>query len=58
MGRYFSAACWAMAIVMLATAARFGVVDRAAADLLLMILPGIAFITLLNGAKCRTADVR
>ena len=58
MNRYFSAVCWAIAIILIAVAARFGMVDRAAAELLLVALPGIAFITLLNGRKCRTAGAR
>lgn len=58
MGRYFSAVCWAIAIVLIAVAARFGMVDRAVAELLLVALPGIAFITLISGGNCRTAGAR
>lgn len=53
---YVSALCWATAILLLAVAARLGWVERGAADLLLMVLPMIAFVTLLPGAPCpRTA---
>ncbi len=58
MSRYSTAICWAVAIMLLAAAARFGLADRATADLLLLVLPGIAFITLLNGRNCRPAGAR
>lgn len=50
---FVSALCWAAAILLLAVAARFGWVDRAASDLLLMVLPMIAFVTLLGDRGCR-----
>lgn len=53
MRTYVSAFCWATAILSLAVAARFGWLDRATADLLLMVLPMIAYITLLGGRDCR-----
>ena len=48
-----SAMCWAVAILLVALGARFGWVDRPAAELLLMVLPGIAFVTLLGRQTCR-----
>ena len=53
MRTYFSAICWAAAIILLALSARHGWVEREAADLLLMILPMIAFVTLLGNRDCR-----
>lgn len=53
MRTYFMAACWAVAILLLAVAARLDLVERASADLLLMVLPMIAFVTLLGGRNCR-----
>lgn len=50
---YVSALGWAVAILLLAVAARLGWVDRAASDLLLMVLPMIAFVTLLGNRGCR-----
>lgn len=50
---YVSALCWATAILLLAVAARLGWVERGAADLLLMVLPMIAFVTLLGRRDCR-----
>lgn len=55
---YFGALCWACAIVFVAIAARFGLLDRGAADVLLPVLPGIAFVTLLGGRECRPASAR
>ena len=49
------AVIWAAAIMALALAARFGWLHRAAADLLLMVMPMIAFVTLLGSHKCRLA---
>lgn len=53
MRRVFAAICWAAAILMLAGVARTGGIDRNTADWLLMILPMIAFVTLLDGKGCR-----
>ena len=53
MRTYFPALGWAAAILLLAVAARLGWIDEAAADLLLMVLPMIAFITLLGRRDCR-----
>ena len=47
------AGCWAVAILLLALAARFGWLDRAAAEL--MVMPMIAFVTLLGRRNCRPA---
>lgn len=58
MFRYSGALCWAAAILLLAIAARSGLVDRAAAEMLLLALPAIAFITLLNGRNCRRAGAQ
>ena len=49
------AGCWAVAILLLALAARFGWLDRAAAELLLMVMPMIAFVILLGRRNCRPA---
>lgn len=46
------AICWAAAILLLALAARLGWLDRAPADLLLMVMPMIAFVTLLQRGAC------
>jgi hypothetical protein len=46
---------WAAAIMLLAVASRFGWLDREAADLLLMVMPMIAFVTLLGDRNCRLA---
>lgn len=54
MRRYVSAGIWAAAILLLALGARFGLVERETADFLLMVLPMIAFVTLLGGGgDCR-----
>jgi hypothetical protein len=53
MRTYVSALCWAAAILLLAVVARFGWVEREAAGLLLLVLPMIAFVTLLGGRDCR-----
>ncbi len=53
MRRYFSALCWAAGILLLAVGAAFGLVEREAADLLLMVLPMIAFVSLLGRRECR-----
>ena len=45
---------WAVAILLLALAARLGWLDRAAAELLLMVMPMIAFVTLLGRHNCRS----
>jgi hypothetical protein len=50
---YLLAICWAAAILLVAVFGRLGWWDRAAADLLSMVLPMIAFITLLGRRDCR-----
>lgn len=52
---FIMAVSWAAAIMMLAFASRFGWLDREAADLLLLVMPMIAFVTLLGGRNCRFA---
>lgn len=54
MRTYVLAVCWATAILLMALAARIGWIERNAADLLLMVLPMIAFVTLLGGRDCRS----
>ena len=49
------AVSWAAAIIVLALASRFGWLDREAAELLLMVMPMIAFVTLLGHRTCRLA---
>ena len=56
MRTYFLALGWAAAILLLALAARFGWVGREAAELLLVVLPMIAFVTLLGNRDCRPAN--
>ncbi len=51
----FLALGWAAAILSLALAARLGWLDRDAAELLLLVLPMIAFVTLLGGRDCRVS---
>lgn len=53
MRTYSLALGWAAAILCLALAARLGWVEREAAELLLLVLPMIAFVTLLGGRDCR-----
>ncbi len=48
------AICWAAAILMLALVARLGWIPRGAADLLLMVMPMIAFVTFLGCRECLT----
>ena len=45
---------WAAAILLLALAARLGWLDRAAADLLLVVMPMIAFVALIADRACRS----
>lgn len=53
MGTYIFALCWAAAILLLAVAARSGAVDQDTAAFLLMVLPMIAFVTLLGRRDCQ-----
>ena len=55
MNRFTSAACWALAMVLPATGARLGWVERDAALTLLLVMPLLAFTTLRRGACCRLA---
>lgn len=56
MRTYTFAACWAMAMLILAVLARTGLVERDAAGFLLLVMPMIAFTTLpQRGACLRTA---
>ena len=50
---YLLALAWAASILLLALSARLGWVEREAAELLLLVLPMIAFVTLLGGHNCR-----
>ena len=52
MGRYFSAACWAIAMLALAVLAKVGWVERDAAITLLMVMPILAFVTIQRGGAC------
>jgi hypothetical protein len=52
MNRYFSAVCWAIAMLVLAAGARLGWVDRDAAMTLLLVMPMLAFITLQRRGGC------
>ncbi len=56
MRTYILACCWAAAILLMAMAARFCWVERTGADLLLIVLPMIAFVTLLGRGSCRLAS--
>ncbi len=56
MRTYFLAACWAVAMLAVAMLARAGLVERDTAGLLLLVMPMIAFTTLLSRGGCvRTA---
>ena len=50
---YLLAVGWAMAMLILAMLARTGLVERDAANLLLLVMPMIAVTTLLGRGKCR-----
>lgn len=50
--RYFSALTWAFVMVGIALAGRFGLADRDAVATLTIVLPAIAFITLVPGRAC------
>jgi hypothetical protein len=56
MNRFYPAACWALSMVLLATGARLGWVERDAALTLLLVMPLLAFTTLRRGACCRLAS--
>ncbi len=58
MRTYFLALGWAASILLLALVARLGGVERESAQLLLITLPMIAFITLLGGRDCRLTGRR
>lgn len=51
---YILAACWAVAMLVLALLARTGLVDRDAAAFLLLVMPMIAFVTLLGRRDCQS----
>ncbi len=52
MHTYFTAACWALAMLAVAMLSRTGSIDRDAAGFLLLCMPMIAFATLLGGRRC------
>lgn len=52
---YILAAGWAAAILLLAVFARSESIDRETANLLLLVMPMIAFTTLLPRGGCRRA---
>lgn len=52
MNRFFPAACWAIAMLVLAAGAALGWVDRAAALTVLLVMPLLAFITIRRGGCC------
>jgi hypothetical protein len=56
MNRFYPAACWALAMVLLATGARLGWVERDAALTLLLVMPLLAFTTLRRAACCLLAS--
>ncbi len=49
---YLPAACWALAMLMLAVLARFGLVDRGAAATLLLVMPILAFVSIQRDRRC------
>ena len=49
MSRYFLAVGWAAATVVLALVMRAGWIDREPAMTLLLVMPGLAFVTLQRG---------
>jgi len=52
MRTYILAGCWAMSMLILALLARAGLVERDTAGLLLLVMPMIAFTTLLGRGAC------
>ncbi len=55
MRTYILSVGWALAIVLVAIGSRAGWVDKRSAEFLLMVLPMIAFVTLLGRRNCRSA---
>ena len=53
MNRYFSALVWAFVILSVALAGRFGWAESDAVETLIIVLPALAFITLVRGCSCR-----
>ena len=49
---YYSAACWAGAMLVLAAGAKLNWVDRDAAMTLLLVMPLLAFVTIQRGGCC------
>ena len=56
MNRFFPAACWAIAMLVLATGAALGWVDRDAALTVLLVMPVLAVITIRRGGCCARSD--
>ena len=52
MTKYYSAACWAVAMLVLAAGAKLNWVDRDAAMTLLLVMPLLAFVTIQRGGCC------
>ena len=52
MYRFILALCWAMAMIVLASAAKLGWVERDAALTLLLVMPILAFVTIQRGGCC------
>lgn len=52
MKRYFTAMCWAIAMLALAWLARIGWVEREAATTLLLVMPILAWVTIQGRGRC------
>lgn len=55
MTRYYAAAGWAVAMLVLAIGARLGWIERDAAITLLLVMPILAFVTIQRGGGCTPA---
>lgn len=55
MSKFFPAACWALAMIVLAVLARIGWADRDAVATLLLVMPILAVVTMARGQQCRSA---
>jgi hypothetical protein len=54
--KFIPAMCWAVAMLILATGAKLGWVDRDAATTLMLVMPILAFITIQRRHCCALRD--
>ena len=52
MSKFFPAACWAVAMLVLALLARIGWIERDAATTLLMVMPILAWVSIQRNRRC------